>query len=31
VEWPSGTKQRFTDLPADHLLVIDETKGIVGK
>ena len=29
VEWPSGTKQRFTDLAADRLLVIDETKGIV--
>jgi hypothetical protein len=31
VEWPSGTKQRFTDVPADRLLVIDESKGIVNK
>jgi hypothetical protein len=29
VEWPSGVKQRFTDLPADRLVTIDEAKGIV--
>jgi hypothetical protein len=29
VEWPSGIKQRFTDVPADRLVTIDETKGIV--
>jgi hypothetical protein len=29
VEWPSGAKQRFTDLPADRLVILDESKGIV--
>jgi hypothetical protein len=29
VEWPSGVKQRFTDLPADRLVTVDEAKGIV--
>jgi hypothetical protein len=27
--WPSGLKEAFGDLPADHLFVIQETKGIV--
>jgi hypothetical protein len=31
VEWPSGVKQRFTDLPADRLLTVDETRGIVAQ
>jgi hypothetical protein len=29
VAWPSGLKEVFRDLPADHLFVIQETKGIV--
>jgi hypothetical protein len=29
VEWPSGVKQRFTDVPADRLVTVDEAKGIV--
>jgi len=28
VEWPSGIRQRFTDLVANHFLLIDETKGV---
>jgi enediyne biosynthesis protein E4 len=31
VEWPSGVRQRFTDLPADRFLTVDEAKGIVGR
>jgi hypothetical protein len=31
VVWPSGLKEAFRDLPADHLFVIEETKGIVGR
>lgn len=31
VEWPSGTKQRFTNIPANKLVTIDETKGIVSQ
>jgi hypothetical protein len=31
VSWPSGLKESFTDLPADHLFVIQETKGIVSR
>ena len=27
--WPSGIKEAFRDLPANHLFVIQETKGIV--
>ena len=27
--WPSGVKETFRDLPANHLFVIQETKGIV--
>ncbi len=26
--WPSGVKETFRDLPANHLVVIQETKGI---
>ena len=29
VAWPSGLKETFRDLPANHLIVIQETKGIV--
>jgi hypothetical protein len=29
VSWPSGLKETFRDLPADHLFVIQEAKGIV--
>ena len=29
VAWPSGLKGTFRDLPANHLIVIEETKGIV--
>jgi hypothetical protein len=29
VSWPSGLKEAFRDLPADHLVVIQEAKGIV--
>jgi hypothetical protein len=29
VEWPSGAKQRFTGLPANQVLTVDEAKGIV--
>jgi hypothetical protein len=29
VAWPSGVKETFRDLPADHLFVVQETKGIV--
>jgi hypothetical protein len=29
VAWPSGLKETFRDLPANHLIVIHETKGIV--
>ncbi len=29
IEWPSGTKQRFTGLAANQFLNIDETRGIV--
>jgi hypothetical protein len=31
VAWPSGLKETFKDLPADHLFVVQETKGIVDK
>ena len=27
--WPSGLKETFRDLPANHLVVIQETKGII--
>ena len=29
VAWPSGVKETFKDVPANHLLVIQEAKGIV--
>ena len=29
VEWPSGTKQKFANVPANQSIVIDEAKGIV--
>jgi len=29
VEWPSGTKQRFANLPANQVVTVDEAKGIV--
>ena len=31
VAWPSGVKEAFQDLPANHLFVIEETKGIVSR
>jgi len=31
IEWPSGTKQRLTNIAADQFLRIDEAKGIVAK
>jgi hypothetical protein len=31
VAWPSGLEETFRDLPADHLFVIQETKGIVSR
>jgi hypothetical protein len=29
IEWPSGTKQRFTNLPTNQVVTVDEAKGIV--
>jgi enediyne biosynthesis protein E4 len=29
VAWPSGTKETFRDLPAKHLVVIQESKGVI--
>ena len=29
VEWPSGVKQRFTNVPANQVVTVDEAKGIV--
>ena len=29
VAWPSGLKETFSDLPANHLFVIQEAKGVV--
>ena len=31
VAWPSGLKESFRDLPASHLFVIQEAKGIVDR
>jgi hypothetical protein len=31
IEWPSGAKQRFTDLPANQFFTIDEAEGVVRK
>jgi enediyne biosynthesis protein E4 len=28
VEWPSGAKQRFADVPVDRLVAVDETSGL---
>jgi len=29
IAWPSGEKETFKDLPANHLHVVKETKGVV--
>ncbi len=29
VEWPSGTKQRFTNLPTNQVVTVEEGKGMV--
>jgi hypothetical protein len=29
VAWPSGVKESFTNLPANHLIVLQETKGVL--
>ena len=29
VEWPSGTRQKFNNVPANQLIVIDEAKGLI--
>ena len=29
IEWPSGTKQRFTNVPTNQIVTVDEAKGIV--
>lgn len=29
LEWPSGTRQRFTNVPANQVVTVDEAKGIV--
>jgi tetratricopeptide (TPR) repeat protein len=31
VRWPSGVEQSFDDLPADHLVTVDEAQGIVSR
>jgi enediyne biosynthesis protein E4 len=31
ISWPSGLKETLRDLPARHLFVIQETKGIVDR
>ena len=31
VAWPSGVKESFTNLPAKHLIVLQETKGILDR
>jgi enediyne biosynthesis protein E4 len=31
VRWPSGANESFQDLPADHLVVIQEGKGVVSR
>jgi hypothetical protein len=31
ITWPLGLKETFQDLPADHLFVIQETKGIMSR
>ncbi|HEV8578864.1 MAG TPA: CRTAC1 family protein [Thermoanaerobaculia bacterium] len=29
IEWPSGVKQRFTNLPTNQIVTVDEAKGLV--
>jgi hypothetical protein len=29
VEWPSGTKQKFANVPPNRAIVVDEAKGIL--
>jgi len=29
VEWPSGAKQRFANVPTNQVVTIDESRGIV--
>jgi enediyne biosynthesis protein E4 len=29
--WPSGLKETVRDLPANHLIIVEETKGIVSR
>jgi hypothetical protein len=29
VTWPSGTRQKFANVPANQFIVIDEARGIV--
>ncbi|HEV2853746.1 MAG TPA: CRTAC1 family protein [Thermoanaerobaculia bacterium] len=29
IEWPSGTKQRFTNVPTNQIVTVDEARGIV--
>ena len=31
VSWPSGSREAFQNLPANHLYVIEEAKGIVSR
>ncbi len=31
VEWPSGAKQSFSNVPANQFVTIDEARGIVSK
>ena len=31
ISWPSGVKETVRDLPANHLYVAEETKGIVSR
>ncbi|MGA2212239.1 MAG: CRTAC1 family protein [Bryobacteraceae bacterium] len=31
IEWPSGTKQNFSGIPANQFITIDESKGIVAR
>ena len=31
IDWPSGTKQRLTNIAASQLITVDEERGIVAK
>jgi len=31
IEWPSGTKQRLTNIAANQFITVDEEKGIISK